>query len=359
MDVAVVTGAGGLVGAATVRAFSGQGLEVVGVDNDMRARYFGPEASTRWAIDRLRHEIPDFVYVPADVRDRQAIDELFANYGDRITAVVHAAAQPSHDWAARDPLTDFTVNAEGTLMLLEATRRYAQDATFIFCSTNKVYGDSPNQLPLIAHETRLELHPSHRWSEHGIDESMSIDASTHSIFGVSKVAADLLVQEYGRYFGLRTVALRGGCLTGPWHSGTQLHGFLAHLMRCTALGLPYTVIGYEGKQVRDNLHADDLAQAFVMIHDAFRSGVAEGGSSYNVGGGRFASCSVLEAIELCEQITGRWLDWRYDPEPRLGDHKWWISDTRALSNAFRGWKPTHDIPSILEAIYAEGRTRWA
>jgi CDP-paratose 2-epimerase len=358
MDVAVVTGAGGLVGAAATRAFAARGHRVVGVDNDMRARYFGADASTRWAIERLQSEVPEFVYVPADVRDRQAIDELFAEHGSSIDVVVHAAAQPSHDWAARDPLTDFTVNAEGTLLLLEATRRHCPEATFVFCSTNKVYGDTPNRLPLVEREARLELDASHRWAEHGIDESMSLDDSMHSLFGVSKAAADLLVQEYGRYFGLHTVALRGGCLTGPGHTGTQLHGFLAHLMRCTALGLPYTVFGYGAKQVRDNLHADDLALAFVAIHEAFADGEAKGGHAYNIGGGRFANCSMLEAIELCEEIAGRRLEWTYDDQARAGDHRWWISDTRAFSSAFRDWKPTHDIPSILEAIHAEGRSRW-
>lgn len=358
MEVAVVTGAGGLVGAAVTRAFAARGHRVVGIDNDMRARYFGPQASTRWAIERLVAEVPEFVCTPADVRDRQAIDELFEAYGPSIDVVVHAAAQPSHDWAARDPLTDFTVNAEGTLLLLEATRRHCPDATFAFCSTNKVYGDTPNRLPLVEGETRLELDPAHPWAEHGIDETMSLDDSTHSLFGVSKVAADLLVQEYGRYFGLRTVSLRGGCLTGPGHSGTELHGFLAHLMRCVALGLPYTVIGYGGKQVRDNLHADDLAAAFLAIHELFRSGGGVGGRAYNIGGGRAASCSVIEAIALCEQITGRKLDWTYVDDARRGDHKWWITDTRAFSGAFQGWRPKHDAASILEAIYVEGRARW-
>jgi CDP-paratose 2-epimerase len=359
MDVAVVTGAGGLVGAATTRAFADRGYRVIGIDNDMRARFFGADASTKWSIDDLVSELPEFEYVAADIRDTAALESIFGAHRDAIKAVVHTAAQPSHDWAARDPVTDFTINAEGTLLLLEATRKHCPEATFIFCSTNKVYGDTPNALPLVEFETRLELDPTHRWAEHGIDETMSIDTSTHSLFGVSKAAADLLVQEYGRYFGMNTIALRAGCLTGPGHSGAQLHGFLAHLMRCTAVGLPYTVIGYDGKQVRDNLHAADLAAAFCVIHDGFADGTAGvGGRAFNMGGGRFANCSVREAIALCQEIAGRPLTWTYDDAARIGDHRWWISDVRAFCEQYPQWQPKHDIAGILEAIFVEGRTRW-
>ncbi len=353
MDVVVITGAGGLVGGASARAFADRAGLIVGLDNDMRAEFFGPDASTRWSVERLQHELGNFEARDVDVRDAATVDALFAQHGTSIKAVIHTAAQPSHDWAARDPFTDFSVNAQGTLVLLEATRHHCPDATFIFTSTNKVYGDTPNALPLVERATRFELDPSHRWAEHGIDETMSIDDSTHSLFGVSKAAADLLVQEYGRYFGMKTVALRGGCLTGPGHSGAQLHGFLAHLMRCAALDLPYTIFGYKGLQVRDNLHADDLAAAFLHIHDQPRSGEA-----YNIGGGRFANCSMTEAIQMCEEITGRPMHVTYDDSARIGDHKWWISDTRKFSDHFGGWKPEHDIASILEDIYAEGRERW-
>ncbi len=353
MDVVVITGAGGLVGGASARAFSPRAGRIIGLDNDMRAHFFGPDASTRWSVERLQHDVENFEARDIDVRDANTVDALFAEHGASIKAVIHTAAQPSHDWAARDPFTDFSVNANGTLVLLEATRKHCPEATFIFCSTNKVYGDTPNHLPLVERSTRLELDPSHRWAEHGIDETMSIDDSTHSLFGVSKAAADLLVQEYGRYFGMHTVALRGGCLTGPGHSGAQLHGFLAHLMRCAALDLPYTIFGYKGLQVRDNLHADDLAAAFLAIHDQPRSGEA-----YNIGGGRFANCSMTEAIQMCEEITGRKMQVTYDDTARIGDHKWWISDTRKFSDHFGGWKPEHDVASILEDIYAEGRERW-
>ena len=353
MSVAVITGAGGLVGAAAVRAFAPRVSSVLGIDNDMRATFFGESASTKWSIHRLVEEVPNFTPVALDIRDAEGIAGLFGDYGRSISVVIHCAAQPSHDWAATDPHTDFTVNANGTLAMLEATRQHCDAATFIFCSTNKVYGDRPNSLPLETVGDRFEIAADHEYYAHGIDESMSIDASTHSIFGVSKAAADLLVQEYGRYFGMNTVALRGGCLTGPGHSGAQLHGFLAHLMRCAAVEDPYTIFGYDGLQVRDNLHADDLASAFLAICDSPTSGQA-----YNVGGGRFASCSMREAIAMCESITGKSMKITYDDTARIGDHRWWISDTRAMERDFGGWTPTHKVAATLEAIYAEGRSRW-
>ncbi len=353
MSVAVITGAGGVVGAAAARAFAARMKAVVGIDNDMRATFFGEGASTSWSVQRLEHDLSNFTAVDLDVRDVAGIDALFREFSNQIEVVIHCAAQPSHDWAASDPHTDFTVNANGTLTMLEATRRHCESASFIFCSTNKVYGDRPNSLPLEIVGRRLEVATSHAYFEHGIDESMSIDDSTHSIFGVSKTAADLLVQEYGRYFGMNTVAFRGGCLTGPGHSGAQLHGFLAHLMHCAAVGAPYTIFGYDGLQVRDNLHAEDLAAAFLAFCDQPTSGQA-----YNVGGGRFASCSMLEAIAICESITGKSMNIAYDAEARVGDHRWWISDTRKMHRDFGGWSPTYDVPTTLESIYAEGRSRW-
>ncbi len=353
MKVAIVTGVGGLVGAAAARAFSPIMDVVVGVDNDMRADFFGANASTRWSVEQLRGELANFRNVDADIRDISAMNALFGDFGANIAAVIHCAAQPSHDWAASDPFTDFTVNANGTLAILEATRTYCPAASFVFCSTNKVYGDRPNSLPLITVGQRYELAAEHEYAEYGIDESMSIDDSTHSIFGVSKAAADLLVQEYGRYFGMKTVAVRGGCLTGPGHSGAQLHGFLAHLMRCAATNQPYTIFGYDGLQVRDNLHAHDLAEAFLAIYAHPGSGRA-----YNIGGGRHSNCSMLEAIEMCESITGTKMAITYDDTARIGDHKWWISDTRAFSKDFGDWSPVYDVPAILEAIYVEGRSRW-
>jgi CDP-paratose 2-epimerase len=352
MSVAVITGAGGLIGAEAARLFNRKGLLVVGIDNDMRAKFFGPSASTRWSALALKRELPFYTHVESDIRDCDAMDGLFARYGRNVAVVIHAAAQPSHDWAARAPLTDFTVNANGTLNLLEATRSHAPAATFVFCSTNKVYGDLPNQLPLVEHETRLELPAEHRYHG-GIDTTMSIDRSTHSLFGVSKAAADLLVQEYGRYFHMPTVAFRGGCLTGPNHAGTRLHGFLSYLMRCTMAGDHYTVLGYAGKQVRDNIHSADLVAAFAAFHRAPRAGAV-----YNIGGGRESNCSMLEAIELSQQIAGRELDWSLRNEHRIGDHRWWISDLEEFRSDYPDWAITRDVRAILGEIYEQNAERW-
>lgn len=353
MDVVLVTGSGGLVGSETVRYYAARADLVVGIDNDGRAQYFGPEASTAWNVAQLERTLEGYRHHAVDIRDGDAVRRVFAEYGADIRLVVHAAAQPSHDWAARDPLTDFTVNADGTLQLLEATRVLCPDAVFVFTSTNKVYGDRPNTLPLVELETRWEVDPSHPYAERGIDEAMSIDASTHSLFGVSKAAADLLVQEYGRYFGLKTGVFRGGCLTGPSHSGTQLHGFLAYLMKCTVTGTPYRVFGYRGKQVRDNIHSVDLVAAF----DAFARNPRPG-EVYNIGGGRASNCSMLEGIALCEEITGRRLDWTYVDEPRVGDHTWYVSDVSKFSGHHPDWSITYDVPAILKDIHDEAAGRW-
>src|SRR5881409_2115092 len=256
MRTIIVTGSAGLIGSETVKRFAKEGAHVVGVDNDMRAQFFGAEASTKKTRDNLIANVRGYDHHDLDIRDASAVAELFKSYSGKIDAIVHTASQPSHDWAARDPQTDFTVNANGTLNLLEAARKFSPEAPFIFTSTNKVYGDTPNRLPLRELPTRWEIDPAHSYSS-GIREDMSIDQTLHSLFGASKVAADLLVQEYGRYFGLKTGCFRGGCLTGPNHSGTQLHGFLSYLMRCTLTGTPYTVFGYKGKQVRDNIHSAD------------------------------------------------------------------------------------------------------
>jgi CDP-paratose 2-epimerase len=272
--------------------------------------------------------------------------------GSEIKLVVHTAAQPSHDWAVRDPHTDFGVNAQGTLNLLEATRRHAPDAVFIFTSTNKVYGDTPNRLPLVELETRWEIDPTHEYAL-GIPDTMSIDQTLHSLFGASKVAADVLVQEYGKYFGMKTACFRGGCLTGPNHSGTQLHGFLAYLMKCTATGTPYTVFGYEGKQVRDNIHSADLIRAFNEFFERPGSGAV-----YNMGGGRFSNCSMLEAISICEEISGRQLDWNYSDKTRIGDHIWWISDVSKFARDYPTWELTYDVRQICAEIYEANCEHW-
>ncbi len=354
MSVAVITGSAGLIGSEASRHFAGLGLDVVGIDNDMRSHYFGPEASTLHQREKLREELsPWYRHIDADIRAGETIDAVFAEYRKHISLVVHTAAQPSHDWAARDPHTDFGVNAVGTLNLLEATRRHAPDAVFIFTSTNKVYGDTPNRLPLVEHESRWEIDPAHTYAT-GIREDMSIDQTLHSLFGASKVAADVLVQEYGRYFGLKTGVFRGGCLTGPNHSGTQLHGFLAYLVKCAATGRPYTVFGYGGKQVRDNIHSADLIRAFDHFHRAPRAGEV-----YNIGGGRFSNCSMLEAIRLCEEMTGRPLDWTYSETNRTGDHVWYVSDVSKFAAHYPGWELTYDVPRICKEILEANADRWA
>jgi CDP-paratose 2-epimerase len=353
MPTAIVTGSGGLIGSESVARFVELGLDVLGLENDMRASFFGLEASTARTTDSLLARYPEaFRSLAIDIRDREAVERVFADAG-QVELVIHAAAQPSHDWAASDPHTDFEVNALGTLNLLEATRRHADGATFVHCSTNKVYGDLPNSLPLIELPQRLDLPEDHPFYE-GIDASMSIDQSTHSLFGVSKAAADLLVQEYGRYFGLPTVSFRGGCLTGPNHAGAMLHGFLSYLMRSTVRGERYTVFGYGAKQVRDNIHSADLVAAFAAFHRSPRAG----GAVYNIGGGRSCNCSMLEAIELCQQIAGRELDWTLSAEHRLGDHRWWISDLRPFAGDYPGWSLTRGLKDILREIHDQNAERW-
>jgi CDP-paratose 2-epimerase len=353
VPVAIVTGAGGLIGSESVAFLIEQGFDVVGVENDMRAHYFGPDASTGWQTRRLIERYPGFRNVELDIRDADGIEKLVSEHAGQLELVVHTAAQPSHDWAASDPQTDFTVNANGTLNVLEAVRKHKPDATFIFTSTNKVYGDRPNELPLVELDSRLELPADHPYFG-GIDASMSIDRSLHSLFGASKAAADLVVQEYGRYFDMPTVCFRGGCLTGPNHSGTRLHGFLSYLMRCTMTGEKYTVFGYGGKQVRDNIHSLDLVRAFAAFHADPRPGVV-----YNIGGGRESNCSMLEAIGLCEEIAGRKLVWELGDAPRVGDHRWWVSDLGPFRADYPGWEIEYDVREILVEIHEQNAEQWA
>ena len=346
MGVAVITGSTGLVGSEAARHFARLGMDIVGIDNDMRATFFGAEASTAWQRGRLEQELGRrYRHNDCDIRDAAAIDRIFAAHGRQVALVIHAAAQPSHDWAAREPVTDFTVNANGTLVMLEAARKHAPEAVFIFTSTNKVYGDRPNRLPLVELPTRWEIEPGHRYAG-GIAEDMPVDATLHSLFGASKLAADVLVQEYGRYFGMRTACFRGGCLTGPNHAGTQLHGFLAYLMKCTVERTPYRVLGYKGKQVRDNIHSADLAAAFAAFFAAPRSGEV-----YNIGGGRASNCSMLEAIGLCQEIAGETLSWSYSDTNRVGDHIWWVSDLAKFGAHYPDWTIRFDVPAILREIH--------
>ena len=353
MSVAIITGSAGLVGSEASAYFASLGMDVVGIDNGMRAEFFGEAASTRWQRSRLEKDLPNYTHYDADIRDFTAISKIFERYGKDIALIVHTAAQPSHDWAATNPFMDFTVNANGTSVMLEATRQFAPDAVFIFTSTNKVYGDTPNYLPLVETETRWEIDSAHPYYEHGIPESMSIDRTLHSLFGASKVAADVLVQEYGKYFGMKTACFRGGCLTVPNHSGTQLHGFLAYLMKCAVTESPYTIFGYKKKQVRDNIHSADLIRAF---HEFFKR--PGSGEVYNMGGGRYSNCSMLEAIELCEGITGKPFHTKYVDENRRGDHIWWISDLSRFQSHYPEWKPEYDVPGILREIYEFNLERW-
>ena len=353
MRTAIVTGSGGLVGSESVRALVEAGFRVIGVENDTRAQLFGASASTAPQTRQLVATYPEFSSVALDIRDADGVARIFRGNRREVELVIHTAAQPSHDWAGSQPQVDFAINANGTLNLLEATRLHAPDATFVFTSTNKVYGDRPNDLPLVERETRLELPEEHPWHG-GIDTSMSIDGCLHSLFGASKAAADLLVQEYGRYYGLPTVCFRCGCLTGPAHAGTELHGFLSYLMRCTVSATPYTVFGYGGKQVRDNLASIDLVRAFLLFHAQPRAGAV-----YNLGGGRVSSCSMIEAIAASERIAGRSLDWTLSDEARTGDHRWWISDLSAFQTDYPTWAPTLDTDALLHAIHDGNVERWA
>jgi len=352
MPVAVVTGSSGLVGSEMARFVHEKGLEVIGLDNDMRKYFFGAEASTAWNTERLKRDLKRFTHHDIDVRDQSAVFSLFEKYGGNIALVVHTAAQPSHDWAAREPVTDFTVNANGTLVLLEATRKFSSGATFIFTSTNKVYGDTPNKLPLVEMPLRWELDPRHRFAKNGIDETMTVDESKHSLFGASKVAADILVQEYGRYFGMKTATFRAGCLTGPAHSGTELHGFLAYLVKCVAIGRPYTIYGYRGKQVRDNIHSYDLVNAFWQFFENPRTAAV-----YNIGGSRHSNCSILEGIRLAEEMCGKTLQYTISDNASSGDHIWYISDVSRFQKDYPAWKYRYDLGTMLSEIVAAARER--
>ncbi len=354
MKTVLIAGSAGLIGSESVRFFCEKGFKVLGIDNDMRKYFFGQEASTKWMLKELQSSYKMFKNYDADIRDFASVSRIFREYRSDLVLVVHTAAQPSHDWAAREPFTDFSVNAAGTLNLLEATRQFCPDASFIFTSTNKVYGDTPNRLPLRELATRWEIDPSHTYYKNGIDEMMSIDQTKHSIFGASKVAADIMVQEYGRYFGMKTGIFRGGCLTGPSHAGTELHGFLAYLMKCAVTKREYRIYGYKGKQVRDNIHSFDLVNAFWHFYQAPRTGEV-----YNMGGSRFSNCSMLEAIKKCEEISGNTIKAVYSETNRIGDHIWWISDVSKFKRHYPDWSLTKTIDDILSEIFSSNKNRWA
>lgn len=339
---ALVTGSAGLIGSESVKFLVDKGYTIVGIDNNMREYFFGVEASTDWNRQALEKQFQEnYIHNNIDIRDNEAVEKIFKKYSFEI--IIHTAAQPSHDWAAKEPFTDFSVNANGTLVLLENFRLHAPAATFIFTSTNKVYGDTPNYLPLVELEKRYEIDKTHPYYKNGIDETMSIDQSKHSIFGASKLAADIMVQEYGKYFNLNTAVFRGGCLTGPSHSGTQLHGFLAYLVKCIATGKKYSIFGYKGKQVRDNIHSHDLVNMFWSYHLKPRQGEV-----YNAGGGRNSNISMLEAIEKIEKILGKRANYEYVENNRSGDHIWYISDVSKFKKHYPEWNYEYNIDDILE-----------
>lgn len=345
MAVLLVTGSGGLIGSEAVRFFASQFDIVIGIDNNQRQYFFGEEGSVEWNITQLSNHYNNYKHESIDIRDQKSLGILFEKYSSSIKLIIHAAAQPSHDWAAKEPHTDFSINANGTLNMLEVTRLHCPDAVFIFTSTNKVYGDSPNFLPLLEAETRWEIDNKHPFFNNGIDETMSIDQCKHSLFGTSKLAADVLVQEYGKYFGMKTGIFRGGCLTGSSHSGTQLHGFLSYLVKCALTGKQYTVFGYKGKQVRDNIHSLDFVKMFQHFYLDPKPGQV-----YNAGGGRFANCSLMEAIKLCENITGIKINHTYSDQSRSGDHIWYISDTTKFEKDYPLWKREYDLPTSITEI---------
>lgn len=343
----LVTGSAGLIGSESVKFFIEKGFDVIGIDNNMRSYFFGEEASTEWSKNNLISQFKEkYKHISVDIRDFDALQKIFKK--NKFDLIIHTAAQPSHDWAAKEPLTDFSVNALGTHNLLELTRLYSPTAVFIFTSTNKVYGDTPNFLPLIEGKTRFELPKKHKFFV-GIDESMSIDNSKHSIFGASKVAADVMVQEYGKYFGMRTAVFRGGCLTGPGHSGAKLHGFLAYLVKSIANDIPYTIFGYKGKQVRDNIHSYDLVNAFYEFYKKPRKGEV-----YNMGGSRHSNISMIEAVSKIEKILGKKAKIKYTNKNRSGDHIWYISDVNKFKAHYPKWNYKYDSDSIIAEMCGFG-----
>lgn len=345
MSVAIVTGSAGLIGSECVRFLADKGFDLVGIDNDMREYFYGPEGSTQAVADALVRDVKNYTHYPFDIRADEDLHRIFVSLKRNIAAVIHCASQPSHDWAVRAPREDFAINATGTLNVLDETRNHCPDAAFIFTSTSKVYGDWPNNyLPLIDWGKRLDLpDTSPMWK--GIPENAPIDQSLHSLFGVSKASADLLVQEYGRYFGMKTVCFRPGCLTGPGHQGVPLHGFLSYLVKCCVKGIPYHVIGYKGKQVRDNIHSYDLVNAFWEFIQAPRSAEV-----YNFGGGRARSCSILEAIEIIERLSGKTLEWDYEDTPRIGDHKFFIGDPTKFLSHYPNYTWKYSLEEMLQEM---------
>jgi CDP-paratose 2-epimerase len=345
MKIAIVTGSAGLIGSQACDFFSKRGYKIIGIDNDMRAYFFGEGSSTKDSLESLKSNINDYEHYNIDIRDYQKINEVFSKYSNDIDIVIHTAAQPSHDWAANEPLTDFSINATGTMNMLEVTRLNCPNATFIFTSTNKVYGDTPNRLGIQERNTRYEY-----VMDYGglglVDEQMSIDNTKHSVFGASKVAADVMCQEYGKYFGMNVGIFRGGCLTGPNHAGAELHGFLSYLVKCIVNNKPYTIFGYKGKQVRDNIHSWDLVNMFWEFHQNPKQGEV-----YNAGGGRDNSTSILEAIDTINRIAEtNWSNYTISEHNRIGDHIWYISDLKKFRTHYPNWNITIDLEETIKQM---------
>lgn len=341
MSKILITGSGGLVGSEAVEFYCKEGHKVVGIDNNYREYFFGKPGSIQWRLDELL-KYENYKHYNSNIADYEEVEHVFREE-KQFDLIIHTAAQPSHDWACKEPLTDFSVNAGGTAKILEAYRLYSPGAVFIFTSTNKVYGDRPNQFTY--QDTGTRLSPVDTALNMGFDETLSIDNCLHSVFGASKVAADILVQEYGKYFNLKTAIFRGGCLTGPKHSGVELHGFLSYLIKCCINDVPYTIYGYNGKQVRDNIHSSDLIRAF----DFYFKSPKSNGEVYNIGGGLYSNCSVLEAIDLVQQYTDKKMNINFK-ENRVGDHMWWISDTTKFQKHFPEWKQQYNLEKIIESF---------
>ncbi len=349
----LITGSDGLVGSECVEFFSDLGFSILGIDNNYRKKFFGEDASVLWNRNRLKTKYKNYNHLNLDITNEKKIEQVFKEFGKQIELIIHCAGQPSHDWAATNPMLDFKVNSFGTINLLENTKKYSKETPFIYTSTNKVYGDNPNKIKLIENKKRYTTSKGSKY-RNGFNEEFSVDNTLHSLFGASKLSADIMIQEYGKYFGMKTVAFRGGCLTGPNHSGTVLHGFLSYLMKCTVTSKKYTIFGYKGKQVRDNIHSKDLIEAFYEYYKKPTSGEA-----YNMGGGIENNCSMLEAIEMCENITGKKLSYDYVSENRKGDHKWYISDLSKFKSHYPKWRQQYTIENMLEEIASKNTQRWS
>jgi len=347
MKIALITGSCGLVGSESSLFFSKKGFKIIGIDNNYRKFFFGNDGDITWVKKKLKKSLKDYVHFNTDIRNYNNLKKIFKKYAKKIKLVIHAAAQPSHDWAKNKPFIDFDINAKGTLNLLELTKLYAPNAPFLFMSTNKVYGDNPNKLPLLEKKTRWELKKSHKF-QNGIDETMSIDNCTHSFFGASKSYADLVVQEYGRNIGLKTACFRAGCITGPNHSGAKLHGFLSYLVKSSLQNKKYSLIGYKGKQVRDNIHSQDLVSCFWEFYK--KPGIGE---VYNIGGGRYSNCSIIEALNTIEKISKVKIKRKILTQNRIGDHIWYISDMKKFKKRYPKWKQKYSTLKIIKELINE------